>query len=88
MSLILVASIVKMVLVNPEYSAWIAEEVLLIAMLRCKGTDSFINLYFLGSNRKRSISELGIGYCRSDDYCWRITNADCILLETLPNFES
>lgn len=31
MSVILVASIIKMCLVNPEYSAWIAEEVLLIA---------------------------------------------------------
>lgn len=28
MSLILLASVVKMVIQNPEYSAWIAEEVL------------------------------------------------------------
>lgn len=30
MTLILVASVVKMILVNPEYSAWIAEEVIFV----------------------------------------------------------
>lgn len=86
MSLILVASLIKMIINTPTYSAWVAEEVMFTHFL-IRIEFAFNNFLTLGSNRNASIPELGHGHSCYNDHCRYTTNANCILFETLPDLE-
>lgn len=84
MGCILVASIVTMIIKNPDYGAWDGNAV------RITFETHFIYFLYLlkhlnsGCCREKELSKLGHDYCFINDFCWYITNANCLSITSIP----